>query len=531
MTCSCCQATAFHGLNGLGCPSCECTCPPNCGCGCRGSKSRNSKCKCNGNCRCGSQKVSINVNCPCGCGGKCGCGPSASSHHHGSAMGSFDEYPRPKSALFDPRQLNRVWPEPYPDPLIPYVKANEGLLPYDSLNRYKGQPNSLHGYLAMGIADNTTPDQAAYKATKEMMDFVSVENLGLSYLYENPVPSGSYKPSKVRPSKNFFAFVPVIRRQGNVSVGEFYIRCGGPETKLIYWDEGVFAVDAEERRYIQGNLSNTGIRGVPDSWSTLLQQQLNMHYPLVLESRGKDFKSTFLVGTKYNDYSNTPAGYTHFGVHILDHLFSTAIDMLQSADTSETNKVLLREVLTKLISVCLNASATVVSEISLGIAKAMTERLIADLKTVAEMGNMYIEIEDWGANTKIKIDDRMSDVLKMFNTDISPQKIATLTTNIANGIEDAIQLRRRYLANIYKQFAGASAEATELLAKLEAENKALQSQIDTYKESAKGTKEDQTKETPPASEKSTENSSSIGTNIAIAAAVSLAAYFVFQKIK
>ncbi len=147
MSCSCCLAGKFHGLNGLSKPSCRCTCPPDCNCGCRNRSSSSKR----GGCGCGSNKRKATlsgVDCGCGCGGTCGCGPK-------QAMGSFSEYPRPKSALFDPRQIDRVWPEPHPDPLIPYVRANEGLLPYSSVNRYKGQQGSLHGYLAMG--DDTPP--------------------------------------------------------------------------------------------------------------------------------------------------------------------------------------------------------------------------------------------------------------------------------------------------------------------------------------------------------------------------------------
>lgn len=179
MSCSCCLAGKFHGLNGLAKPSCKCTCPPDCNCGCR-NRSKSSKrggcgcgsskrkatlsgtdcgCGCGGTCGCGPKQAMgglSGTDCGCGCGGTCGCGPK-------QAMGSFDEYPRPKSALFDPRQIDRVWPEPHPDPLIPYVRANEGLLPYSSVNRYKGQQGSLHGYLAMG--DDTPPTNTTPPAT------------------------------------------------------------------------------------------------------------------------------------------------------------------------------------------------------------------------------------------------------------------------------------------------------------------------------------------------------------------------------
>ncbi len=160
MTCSCCLAGKFHGLNGLSKPSCRCSCPPSCKCGCRSgaSKGRRGGCGCSS----GLSRGGLSgADCSCGCGGACGCGPK-------SAMGSFDEYPRPKSALFDPRQIDRVWPEPHPDPLIPYVRANEGLLPYDFVNRYKGQRGSLHGYIAMGSSTSETDAQKITRLEGEL---------------------------------------------------------------------------------------------------------------------------------------------------------------------------------------------------------------------------------------------------------------------------------------------------------------------------------------------------------------------------
>jgi len=138
MSCSCCLAGKFHSLNGLSKPSCKCSCPPDCNCGCRSGASKGEKRGCE-------------------CGETYGYVPR-------SAMGTFDEYPRPKTALFDPRQLDRVWPEPHPDPLIPYVRANEGLLPYDFVNHYKGQKGSLQGYIPMGDAASDAQKIASLEA-------------------------------------------------------------------------------------------------------------------------------------------------------------------------------------------------------------------------------------------------------------------------------------------------------------------------------------------------------------------------------
>ena len=489
MTCSCCQAKAFHGLSGLSQPRCSCSCPPSCGCGCRGSKSKKNKCRCNGNCMCGKAKASSD--CSCGCGGTCGCGPT-------SAMGSFDEYPRPKAAMFDPRQLGQVWPEPHPDPLIPYVRANEGLLPYDSLNRYKGTPNSLHGYLAMGISPANSLREASYKGTKTLLSALSAVNSGYQYLYKdseagtpNEAKDERYVPPEIPAEPNFFAFVPVQRiTKDRKNVFEIYIRFGGPEIKVADADDADdFFVKSGERKYLQQSLVD--LEKEPLSWAKYIQGRISSQYPLVLSSFTKSFLPTCLTeGTPgaSNAYSNSDKSHKILGEHILDLLVSSASQKYASMKNDDPEKAVIATFLEDILSVALtNRTPAQISSVAEGVAKAFVDRLKADFAYASQMG---IQVFEWrnviGSKKQTLVDERFNGVFR--KTSILPATYDALEEKMREGLVKAFDTRKKALNQLYKslfQSTGGAAvpaatESEQVLA-LQAENDSLRNEIEALR--------------------------------------------------
>lgn len=494
MTCSCCQAKAFHGLSGLSQPHCSCSCPPSCGCGCQGFKSKKSRCRCNGNCICGKAKMKKASNCSCGCGGTCGCGPM-------NTMGSFEEYPRPKSALFDPRQLDQVWPEPHPDPLIPYVRANEGLLPYDSLNRYKGKPNSLHGYLAMGISPAATLRDASYNGTKALLSILGADNSGYQYLYkesEAGTPNASkderYVPPEISVESNFFAFVPVQRiTLDKKNVFEIYIRFGGPEVKVADADDADdFFVKGAERKYLQQTLSD--LEKDPVSWGKYIQSRISSEYPLVLSSFTKSFLPTYPAEGRPGTtaaYSNSEGSHKKLGEYILDLLVSSASRKYASMKNDNPERATIATFLEDVLSVALtNRTAAQLSSVAEGIVKAFIDRLKSDFTYASQMGTQVFEWRNIvGSRKQTRVDERFDAVSR--KTAILPSAYDDLEEKMKNGLVKAFTTRRSALNQLYKslfQSTGGAAtpsagtESEQVLA-LQAENESLKNEIEALKTS------------------------------------------------
>ena len=423
---------------------------------------------------CGCNKKTTNepqkTDCGCGCGPSCSCADcQAKWHGQGSKLGSFNEYPRPKAAMFDPRKIMSEWPEPNDDPLIPYVRANEQGLPYEMLNRYEGQPNSLHGWQAgtislngvneLNIVKNTTSnlldilasqDQSMVELNNELADIGS-ENI--LYIPNAEAITGQrvqYRTARKASSLDlFFAFVPLIIRRGNVAYSELYIRMGGPEAKSNWLD-----IDAQNVKTLSGerdyllNMDSyiaeyKGLSEVKTEAMRVLQDS----YPILFGTGTTASSKQFRLMNNGGDYTTSENAYKMFAYMVMNHLVSQGMMKLSDNRVSNAKKDDIKDMLKLIMKACIDRSD--VRDVANGLSNAFCDRLKSDYQTTEVRSYCELEIEVIGPNSRVQIDPKLRSVFDKNRANFS-SAINTMRSSLATAFESVINESNSSFSKVLK---------------------------------------------------------------------------------
>lgn len=479
---------------------------------------------------CGCKEKKANELPKDGCG--CGCGPSCSCKDcqekwHGTkkTMGRFDEYPRPKAAMFDPRKIMQEWPEPSDDPLIPYVRANEQGLPYEMLNQYRGRPNTLHGWDAGSISLNgLTEGRLVKSSVANLLNLLAVEDLSMKELeadiVEYPdnffhVPADGklgqnvqYRKVKKAPIiETFFAFVPLIVKNGNLTNYEFFIRMGSPEARS-YWDDDSdeIVVESAERKFVKAMSDYLSVYKTYDGIKKEGLRALQQDYPLYFAQGESADAKLFKVGDEGKAYSTKAEAYKNFANNLLSFIISNAMRKLSEASTSKGAKEDLKEMLKLVMQSCLDKSN--LQDVADGLANAISERLQKDYEATEKISYYKYEIESLGPNSMLPIDSKLRSVfdkkradltvaISKFKDSLSTAFVSVITENNQNfsdvlkGLLDydnikQAQDRVKELENQSQQLQTTTqTQSSELQARLESQQTVIstqQQEIDRYKQ-------------------------------------------------
>ena len=425
----------------------------------------------------------------------CDCGPNCSCHdcrekYHGNGMGRYDEYPRPKAAMFDPRKIGQAWPEPNNDPLIPYVRANEQGLPYERLNEYKGMKNSLHGWSAMGgVAELTT----VKNAVTNLMNFLSVKDYSMAellYTAKEDKKSQFHVPKLLRMRTNdvdfqkvnqvsnistFFAFVPIVRKEGTKKIYELYIRCGGPEVRAYWWDDESIeiGVDAAERDYLK---SIDYFQGEWGSYGGVLfdaaGKLLSHSYPIVYTKAtlGEGFLSTSDAA-----YKNDLKSYHDIAQHLICSIVDHSIDILNSNKASRELKKDVKDMLTILIGACINKSN--IDDVANGIADSVVKRLEDDYVATELRAFYKFEPETLGINNVMTIDTEAKAVFS--NKRATQAEFTAMKNVLGDALHGVLIESHNAMSEVYKQLLNFDniQEANKKVDELKAQVNSLQANM------------------------------------------------------
>lgn len=405
-------------------------------------------------CNCSKKNNQIQHKAGCGCGPSCSCRECRETYHsnYGNGMGRYDEYPRPKSAMFDPRKIGQEWPEPNNDPLIPYVRANEQGLPYERLNQYKGMRNSLHGWSSMG---GIREQNIAKKVTENLLfqlarSFNSYEELvnrtnkskDMIHRPDNTAwpannKPGYYKTREVSYEQAFFGFIPDIQSKKLLR-----IKTGGPEFKYFAFDGSDIELIDPERQVV----------GTIDS---LIDQN---KYPLICDANGF-FGSGSSVSAD-GSRNRKEAGLFEFAEIILGMVINDSIYVLGSPyrrdditlseddENPEYNEDDLKALLKIFLELCINA--TDIDDVAKGISEAVVQRLKKDFVEAREQAFYKYEIDSWfGSNDIVFIDPIAKQTFT--NVNVSDKSFDKFKDNLIVAMKEVLSANYNVLSKIYKQ--------------------------------------------------------------------------------
>lgn len=430
-------------------------------------------CGCGGACGCGDPSqpmIKQGQKCPCGCGGICGvscnCGHCYEQQGSLGSLGRFDEYPRAKAGLFDPRKIGRPWPEPHPDPLVPYVRANEGLLPYEKYNEFQNRRNSMHGWKESlgGVAEQNT----AESAVSAMMTALELPDFAFDYMsknFDDPEadrfwyinPQGQKIDTKNIPAeKMFFAFIP---KQNPVSKDYMlFIRCGGPENKINYYDfeGGKVVVDSDERAYLTMLFNNLNTADIGVAQKVQMIQQLAHSYPIVFDTQQSIFFSTDLTS---DDVRNSPFKYNQsaqdfikMSSHILDHIVNTAVSYINGNHALAPQ---MKRFMKVFLESCLLGVNT--DDVASGIADAIVKQMQKDFDTASRRSKIVYEPEVRNVrDTEYKGDYGAFVTFDKVNKSKLGAGFTALTADLKNALISVIRARKNAFAQMYQQILNVS---------------------------------------------------------------------------
>jgi hypothetical protein len=341
-----------------------------------------------------------------------------------------------------------------------------------------------------------SPKRTAYSGAKALIDALSQANKGYSYVYmqspEVPKKDMVYVPSPIAAEDNFFAFIPVQRlTKDRKSVFEIYIRCEGPESKTVEYDDSdTFSPKSGERKYLQQVLADMELN--PKDWGSYLQNAMGSRYPLVLSSASKDFLVTKHVsGTApgaTNAYSSSKKSFQILGEHLLDFLISRSSGNYVEMGNDTQGKESMRLFLKDLLAVCLTPkTAQEIKDVASGIAKAFVERLKSDLGYAAKMGTQKWQYRNIiGQLQSMPVDPRFKDVYAKIN--LTQPAYDNLEDRLVEGLAAAITTRKNTLSSLYRGLFQSSSSQEQTsdaeIQRLEGEKQALQAEIEALKAGA-----------------------------------------------
>lgn len=386
------------------------------------------------------------------------------------SLGRFDEYPRAKVGLFDPRKIGQPWPEPHPDPLIPYVRANEGLLPYEKYNEFQNRRNSMQGWNETlgGVAEINT----ASSAISEMMSALTSPDFAFDYLRQNLDnkeydrfwyinPQGQkVETQRIPEEKTFFAFVPAKNPSSENYM--FMIRCGGPENKVCYYNEEQekVVVDSAERSYLRVCFDNLMTANIGNPQANQMLQNLAHQYPIVFDAKNCAFFSSDITA-KNNEagkasyksrftYAGEMQAFESMAAHILDHIVNGAVEHINrnSPLSDQMKKFMLL-----FLGACLKG--TLVLDVSEGISKAIVAQLKKDFAIARRRAQITFEPEVVGMTDKLYKGDYGSFTAFSFVNDAKLKDgFDELLADLKGAIASVIRQRRSAFGQMYQQILG-----------------------------------------------------------------------------
>lgn len=436
-------------------------------------------CGCGGTCGCGDASqpmIHKGQKCPCGCGGVCGvsCNCSHCYGEHGSlgSLGRFDEYPRAKAGLFDPRKIGQPWPEPHPDPLVPYVRANEGLLPYEKYNEFQNKRNSMHGWNETlgGVKDVNT----AAEAVSAIMSTLAVPDLSYDYLRQNFEDRESDRFWYINPQgqkvdvqripeeKTFFGFVPTTSPYTRNLL--LMIRCGGPENKVIYFDTSNMYIDSQERSFLRTFFENMQTAGIGTEQASQMMHNLTHNYPLVFDATQNMFFSTD-IDAKNNAngksdyrsrfaYEDDTKAFEGIASHILDHIVNSAAEQInKNTDLSQQ----MQQFMLVFLGACLKGLN--VRDVAEGISKAIVDQLKKDFSIARRRSKIVFEPEILGNDIEYKGDFSSFSVFNAVNDTKLPIGFDQLQEDLKGALATVIRQRKSAFSQMYKEVLGVREQA------------------------------------------------------------------------
>lgn len=404
--------------------------------------------------------------CGCGCGPSCDCADCKTKWHSApkNGLGRFDEYPRPKAAMFDPRKIMKEWPEPSDDPLIPYVRANEQGLPYEMLNEFHGRPNTLHGWSGLGGVNELNVIKSATKNLLGILSLadqsmVELDNETAEYSRNNlRIPTGNRIGNKVQyrnvkkapPIKTFFAFVPFITKRGGGDSHEMFIRMGGPEAKSNWWDgdESDLLTFSAERDFIKemaAYLSTyNGLADVKTDGLRVLQTD----YPIYFATGSGTSAKQFRVANNGKDYAGSAEAYQFFGYNVMNYIVSQAWIKLADPAVSDAIKDDIKDMLKYVMQACI--SRAFMTDVSKAIAGAFAEKLKEDY-IATELRSYYeYEVEVFGPNEFRQIDPKLRSVFNKKRADFDAS-IDALEAALTEALLKVIADNQKSFSDILKK--------------------------------------------------------------------------------
>ncbi len=430
-------------------------------------------CGCGGACGCGDTSgmmVYQGQKCPCGCGGICGVSCNCDHCYEkqeivGSlgSLGRFDEYPRARAGLFDPRKIGRPWPEPHPDPLIPYVRANEGLLPYEAYNEFQHRRNSMHGWDG-ALGANNVSDVSSILF--QMLSTLTSPDLAYDYMRQNfdtpddrfwyINPEGRKVATKVIPPEEmFFGFVPGTHPQGYYLL---MIRCGGPENKVCFYDFDAsrISADSQERSYLAACFDNLMTIGVGNVQANEMMQNLTYHYPIAFDTKTHRFLSTNI--TPKNSRNGKADMYSRFAYNhesssfesvadvILEHIISATADQIHKR-TEISQK--LKDFMLIFLNACIGGRD--VEDVANEISQAIVERLKTDFAIARRRAKIVFEPEISGVDKEYKGDYGSFMAFAEVDDTKLAQAFVELQYDLGRAILAVLRKRRVAFQNIYEE--------------------------------------------------------------------------------
>jgi len=270
----------------------------------------------------------------------------------------------------------------------------------------------LHGLDKLNSLRGVEEINTVKNATKKLFEKTASIDGAYSYLeshFQDPedifhiqVPGGTQDVKKLPISKAVFAFVPIQRNipsRGNVF--EIYIRCGGAENRIAYYDtdDDEFLADEPERVFIKDSINN--IKLASSETANTFRKQLAYKYPLCLtitKANKPIFVSTNVDG---NEYSLEAKDFANFASHALDNLISKSISLMNNSN-NDSEQIEIANMLKLVLGACVKGAF--VSDVSSAIAGAIVERITDDFNNIKKRAKYTYEPETFGFNDVFKLD-------------------------------------------------------------------------------------------------------------------------------
>jgi hypothetical protein len=387
----------------------------------------------------------------------CDCGPNCSCHdcrekYHGNGMGRYDEYPRPKAAMFDPRKIGQAWPEPNNDPLIPYVRANEQGLPYERLNEYKGMRNSLHGWSTLGSTNNSEIvtallhqikvntldvsqaysdiiDQVKNQNGDHSEDLIHIPLIKQDYMGGN---NPSFKSGKVIPNVgSVFGFIPF--KKGN-DIG-LHIRLWGPEIKKFKLLDDEIRLQTPERDAIHS-----------DPYSRFVDNTYPLYFKMT--SPGQyNFEGVYAFASIMLDVIIRKCVYHLSPISSDAEMRVSKRAFPETSPQSLNNATYARQIVTQFINAETQGG---VDGFASALSEATVSLLSSDFKNAWASAFYKYEFETFASNEFVFFDPFAKEVFGRFGSD-RDLFVSLLSRPLNEAFKNLLTNRYEVFANIYKE--------------------------------------------------------------------------------